>query len=83
MADLNAKLEQKSANDLFVSHLNIVSLVAHADSIKSMIFKMKEKPDVICISESRLKDKKIDWQSALVSVEVSIEDLLFSINVKI
>ena len=69
VADLNAELEQKTVSDLFVLHFNIVSLVAHIDSIKSMISEMKKTPDIICFSESRLKDKKIDWQSALVWIE--------------
>ena len=69
MDDLNTRLDQKTVSDLFITHLNIVSLVADIDSIKSMIAKMKKRPDIICISESRLKDKKIDWQSALVTIE--------------
>ena len=65
--DLNKNLVDKTANDLFVLHYNIVSLVAHIDSIISMISEMKKQPDLICISESRLKDDKIEWQSALVA----------------
>ena len=69
MEDLNTHLELKTASDLFVMHLNIVSLVAHIDSIKSMISEMGIKPDIICVSESRLVDKNIEWQSALVSID--------------
>ena len=69
MEDLNTHLELKTASDLFVMHLNIVSLVAHIDSIKSMISEMGIKPDIICVSESRLIDKNIEWQSALVSID--------------
>ena len=68
IGDLNTKLEEKTVSDLFIIHLNIVSLVLHIDSIKSMISEMKIKPDIICISESRLKDGKIKWQSGLVSI---------------
>ena len=69
IGDLNTKLEEKTVSDLFIIHLNIVSLVLHIDSIKSMISEMKIKPDIICISESRLKDGKIKWQSGLVSID--------------
>ena len=65
---LNEKLNLESKGDLFVLHFNIVSLVLHKDAIASMISKTKVKPDVICVSESRLQDKKIEWQEKLVHI---------------
>ena len=49
-------------------HFNIVSLVANFDEIKSFLSKKKVVPDLICISETRLKDKKIKWQTELVEL---------------
>ena len=66
--NLNDTLQCKVQGDLFVLHFNIVSSVTHVDSLDSMICKMRDKPDIICISESRLKDQKIDWQTILVSL---------------
>ena len=53
---------------MLILHLNIVSLVANFDSVLSLISQTKVSPHFICISETRLKDKKIDWQSALVKI---------------
>ena len=33
-----------------------------------MISKTKVKPDIICVSESKLKDDKIEWQSKMVDI---------------
>ena len=33
-----------------------------------MISRTKVKPDVICVSESKLQDKKIEWQKKLVNI---------------
>ena len=57
---LNSQLKSKEVGDLFILHLNIVSLVANFDEIKSFLSKTEIAPDFICISESRLKDKKIE-----------------------
>ena len=55
-------------NGFFAIHLNAVSLLSHFDEIKSLISaKTKVYPDVLCISESRLKDSKIEAQLQLVS----------------
>ena len=56
---LNSKLNSKTVHDLFVLHLNIGSLVLNIDQIKSLISQTKVRPDVICITESRLMDKKL------------------------
>ena len=68
VSELNEKLKSKNNADLFVLHYNIVSLVPYVDSISSMISKLHVKPDAICISESRLLDKKIEWQKPLVQI---------------
>ena len=60
--------ELKSEDDLFILHMNIVSLVANFDSVQSLISQAKVTPHFICISESRLNDKKIDWQTELVNL---------------
>ena len=66
ISSLNSEL--KSEGDILVLHINIVSLVANFDEVKSLISQTKFMPDFICISEIRLKDKKIKWQSKLVNL---------------
>ena len=66
---LNSKLSVKTLQDLFILHLNIGSLVLNVDQIKSLISQTKVRPDVICLTESRLHDKKIEWQLQLVQIE--------------
>ena len=68
ITDLNRQLNSESKGDLFVLHFNIVSLVLHKDAIASLISKTKIKPDIICVSESKLKDDKIEWQSKMVDI---------------
>ena len=65
---INQKLNCDSKGDLFVLHLNISSLVLYKDELASMISRMTVPPDVICVSESRLKDDKIDWQLKMVDI---------------
>ena len=61
--NLNELLSRKKKNDLFAMHLNTVSLVPHFDDISSLISaKCKVNPDILCISETRFKDDKIDYQ---------------------
>ena len=48
---LNNQLRLKEVGNLFVLHLNIVSLVANFE-IKSLISKTHSPPDLICISET-------------------------------
>ena len=46
-----------SNNDnLFLFHLNIRSLQKHLDSLKELLHQLSTPPDVICITESKLKD---------------------------
>ena len=65
---LNKQLKSKGVGDLFILHINIVSLVANFDEIKSLISNTFLKPDFICVTETRLKDRKIRWQSGLVNL---------------
>lgn len=58
ITNVNEKLNCDSKGDLFVLHLNIVSLVLYRDEIAHMLSRMKVQPDVICVSESKLKDDK-------------------------
>ena len=60
LSDLNTKLNTKTSNDLFILHLNIVSLVKNIDEIKSTIAKTKNVPDIILLTETRLHDKKLN-----------------------
>ena len=68
LEELNDFLRNKQENDLFALHLNAVSLVSNFDEIRSLISAKTEcLPDIICISETRLKDNKIEAQTQLVN----------------
>ena len=68
--DVNHKLSSfGSDKKLLVLHLNIESLVKNLDEIKSLINKLHNKPDIICVTETRLHDKKIEWQSKLIKID--------------
>ena len=69
--DLNLNLGKSQGKNLFIIHFNIVGLVLHKDDIDLLIKKMVNKPDIICITESRLKDEKIKWQSGLVPYQIT------------
>ena len=68
MSDLNSVLTSKAQNDLFILHLNIVSLVKYIDELKSTLSKTKVVPDIICLTETRLMDKKLVWQKKLIKI---------------
>ena len=56
---MNSVLKGQQVDDLFVIHINASSLPKHFDTISSLcIDKFSCHPDVICITESRLIDKK-------------------------
>ena len=42
--------------------------MANIDAIKALISNTHSYPDFICITESRLHDKKIEWQKPLVKL---------------
>ena len=66
VSQLKNKLVSSKANGNFSAlHLNAVSLLAHFDSVESLLDDIK--PDALCISETRLKDDKLDYQLQLES----------------
>ena len=65
--NITSKLNPRK--DFFVLHLNIDSLVKYIDEVKSLISQTPARPDIICLTETRLTDKKIDWQLQLVQIE--------------
>ena len=68
--DLNSMLQSKLPGDLFTIHINASSLPKHFDTISSLcIDKFNRHPDIICITESRLKDKKIDDQLKFIGLD--------------
>ena len=60
-------IKEGKDKDISVIHLNAVSLVANFDTISNFLEGLNF-PDVICISETRLKNDKIDWQLQLVGL---------------
>ena len=54
---------------LFLLHFNIRSLQKHLDSLKELLHQLSIPPDVICITESKLKD--------VFSCTISISDYNF------
>ena len=60
---LSSALQIKTHNDIFAIHFNARSWVKHFDSFTSFFDRMTHRPEIICVSETRLKDGKIDWQN--------------------
>ena len=69
VSDIDSKLDSLQENNLFALHLNIVSLVKNIDQVKSLITQMNTRPHIICLTETRLKDEKIDWQSEVIQIK--------------
>ena len=69
-------LTKEYINDIFIVHLNAVSLVANFDKICLFLENIRF-PDIICISETRLKNEKIDYQKNLVNIPSY--DLLYTV----
>ena len=65
--DVSQLVSGGSKNDLSMIHLNAVSLLANFDTISHFVEGLNF-PDIICISETRLKNEKIDWQLQLVGL---------------
>ena len=61
------KIQNKNLGDISIVHINSRSLVLNFDSIISFLEKVKF-PEIICVSETRLKNKKMNWQSKLVNI---------------
>ena len=67
--DINLKFDRSNSDDIFILHVNAVSLVANFDELSRLIFdKIDCAPHIICVSETRLKNEKIDFQKNLVSI---------------
>ena len=66
--DLNTNLKTKGEGDVFVLHINARSLVKNFDEIESLIQKTSTLPDVLCISETKFNDDKIEWQTQLTAI---------------
>ena len=62
-----SKIQNKNLGDISIVHVNARSLVLNFDSIISFLEKANL-PEIICISETRLRDKKIKWQKKLVTI---------------
>ena len=57
------------SDNVCIVHFNAVSLVKNFDSFMSLIFgTLKKAPDIICFSETRLKDEKITYQKNLINI---------------
>ena len=69
MDNLNSVLRGKLDKDIFIVHFNAVSWVKNFDSFMSLFDQMNHSPDLICVSETKLKDGKINWQKNLVSID--------------
>ena len=65
LSNLQNILKTKEKGDLFVMHLNASSVPKHFDRIESLI--NKTNPDVLCITETRFNNKKIDYQIAMAA----------------
>ena len=57
MHDLNMKDIKVNVNDsIFILHLNISSLHKHSDELYELCVSLRYKPDILCITETRLVD---------------------------
>ena len=57
MHDLIRKDIKVNGNDLiFILHLNISSLPKHFDELYELCVSLRYKPDILCITETRLAD---------------------------
>ena len=65
--DINKLTDGICCRDLFAVHVNAVSLLKNFDNIAILIEKMKF-PNIICVSETRLKDNKINAQLNFVTI---------------
>ena len=52
-------LSQAAPTDLFVCHINIVSLIKNMEKLEEFLQNFSRKIDIICLSETRLKDAKL------------------------
>ena len=50
--------QRKSKNNFSIFHLNIASIQKHIDELRTLLFGLKHKFKIICISETRLQDEQ-------------------------
>ena len=55
-------------NSILVLHVNSVSLCKHHASLTSLISKFSHPPSIICVSETRLQNDKLDFQLNFVEI---------------
>ena len=66
--DLKNILLHKSPNDISIIHMNAVSLGKKLETIEELVHELTVSPDIICISETKLKDEKMDFQMPFVQI---------------
>ena len=52
LSDLNCKITKHPSTDLFILHLNTVSLTDKMDDIQILIHQLQNPPDIICVSQN-------------------------------
>ena len=57
--ELNSKFELENKSKLFILHANIWSLQKQYKSLNEIIANLDPKPDIICLSESRVKSNAL------------------------
>ena len=65
---LNSEISKANNQNLFIMHMNTHSLVKKVWDIDRMVDILVKPPDVICITETKLHNKNIDWQLGLVQI---------------
>ena len=66
----DANLEiQKTQEGILLIHINAVSLVTNFTKIKDMLAKLKPNPSIIFITETRVKDSKLQQQLNKIRME--------------
>ena len=66
LSDLQNILKTKEKGDLFVMHFNASSVPKHFDRIETLV--NKTNPDVLCISETRFNNNKVEYQIPMASL---------------
>ena len=49
------------SHKLTICHLNMVNLVKNIENLENFINRFSRKPDIICISETRVNDDNINY----------------------
>ena len=59
--DMIANSSFSSSNEIIICHLNVVSLVKNINKVEDFLNEFTRKPDVICISETKLKNENLQY----------------------